>query len=119
MPGPVANAIAPRVEVSDYAAVVRDPEAGYGDPIATSVGFAQSAAGSGAVLLESRDVSSVVIRSGRIASVRIRGRSTITTDRVVLAAGNWTPELARALRVPLRVRFVRGDIVILDRKSVV
>ncbi|TLZ75819.1 MAG: FAD-binding oxidoreductase [Methanobacteriota archaeon] len=110
-----AKGIEPQLEVSDYAAVVHDPEAGYADPIATSVGFAQSAAGSGAVLLENRDVSSVVIRSGRIASVRIRGRSTITTDRVVLAAGNWTPELARALRVPLRVRFVRGDIVILRR----
>jgi sarcosine oxidase, subunit beta len=110
-----AKGIEPQLEVSDYTAVVHDPDAGYADPIATAVGFARSAAASGAVILENRDVSSLVVRSGRIAGVRIRGRSTITTERVVLSVGNWTPELARFLRVRLPVRFVRGDVAVLRR----
>jgi len=110
-----AKGIEPQLDVSDYAAVVHDPEAGYADPIATAVGFARAAEARGAVVLEDRDVSSVITRSGRIAGVQVRGRSTIATERVILAAGNWTRELARALRVPLPLRFVRGDIVILRR----
>src|SRR5947209_18966285 len=112
-----AKGVEPQLNVSDYAAVVHDPEAGYADPITTAVGFARAAEARGAVVLEDRDVLSVITRSGRIAGVQVRGRSTIATERVILAAGNWTPELARPLPVQLPVRFVRGDIVILRRPS--
>lgn len=110
-----AKGIEPQLDVSDYAAMVHDPDAGYADPIATAVGFARSAEATGAMVLENRGVLSVVTRSGRIAGVHMRDRATIATDRVILAAGNWTPELARSLGVRLPMRFVRGDIVILRR----
>src|SRR3989454_6950701 len=110
-----AKGVEPQLNVSDYAAVVHDPEAGYADPIVTAGGFARAAQAPGAVVVRGRDVSSMVTRSGRIAGVQVRGRSTIATERVIVAAGNWTRELARALRVPLPLRFVRGGIVILRR----
>src|SRR3989475_12974459 len=110
-----AKGIEPQLDVSDYAAVVHDPEAGYADPIATAVGFARAAEARGAGVLEDRDVSSVITRSGRIPGGQGHGRSTIATERGILAAGNWAAGLSRALRVPLPLRFVRGDIVILRR----
>lgn len=110
-----AKGIEPQLEVSDYVSVVHDPDAGYADPIAAAAGFARSAVASGAVLCENRVVSSVVTRSNRIAGVRVRGPATIASDRVILAAGNWTPELARPLRVRLPIRFVRGEVTVLRR----
>src|SRR3989441_4870423 len=46
-----ATGVEPQLNVSDYAAVVHDPEAGYADPIATAVGFAREAECRGAVVL--------------------------------------------------------------------
>src|SRR2546426_5555386 len=110
-----AKGVEPQLNVSDYASVVHDPEAGYADPIATAVGFARAAEARGAVVLEDRDVSSITTRSGSVVGVKIRGAGLLSSQRVILAAGNWTRDLARALRVPLPLRFVRGDIVILRR----
>src|SRR5438128_12329021 len=43
-----AKTMEPQLEVSDYAAVVHDPDAGYADPIATTHGFAKAADAEGA-----------------------------------------------------------------------
>jgi len=105
----------PQLDVSDYEAMVHDPDAGYADPIATAVGFAEGARRSGATVLEGRGVREIVIREGRAAGVRLRGGGVITSERVVLAAGNWTPAIARPAGVRLPVRFVRGEVAILRR----
>ncbi len=110
-----AKGIEPQLEVSDYAAVVHDPDAGYADPIATASGFAKSAAADGAVILEDHLASSVVTRSRRTIGVKVRGSGTIASDRVVLAAGNWTQALARPTGVRLPVSFVRGNVAVLRR----
>src|SRR5256885_17089969 len=49
-----AKAMEPQLEVSDYAAVVHDPDAGYADPIATANGFASAAAAAGAKVFNDR-----------------------------------------------------------------
>jgi len=110
-----AKALEPQLEVSDYAAVVHDPDAGYADPIATASAFANSAMAQGAVVLEDCLVTSVIARSGRVVGVKVRGSGTISSERVVLAAGNWTPDLARPLGVRLPLRYVRGNVVVLRR----
>src|SRR2546422_10393533 len=103
-----APELEPRLAVSDYAALVHDPNAGYADPIATAVGFAEGARRSGATVLEGRGVREIVIREGRAAGVRLRGGGVITSERVVLAAGNWTPAIAPPPGVRLPLRFLRG-----------
>src|SRR5467141_2673201 len=108
-----ASELEPSLTVSDYAALVHDPNAGDADPIATAVGFAEGARRSGATVLEGRGVREIVIREGRAAGVRLRGGGVITSERVVLAAGNWTPAIARRAGVRLPVRFVRGEVAIL------
>jgi sarcosine oxidase subunit beta len=110
------HTVEPHLQASDYVAVVHDPDAGYADPIATATGFAAAAEREGATIREDLAMHSVVVRKGRVAGVRIRG-GTIASERVLLAAGNWTPSLAAEMGVRLPVRFVRGQVGVLRRPT--
>lgn len=110
-----AKSIEPSLEVSDYAALVYDSDAGYADPIATAAGLARASERRGTTVLEDQTVRSVVTRKKKVHGVRLRGSGIIDSERVILAAGAWTPELARAVGVRLPIRFVRGNVAILRR----
>ena len=110
-----AVALEPNLDAADYEAVVHDPNAGYADPIATAGGFASGARISGAAVLEGAAVRGIAVRKGRVTGVRVRGGRTIETERVIVAAGNWTPDLLRPLRVAVPIRFVRGNVILLRR----
>jgi len=110
-----AKAMEPQLEVSDYAALVHDPDAGYADPIATANGFAAAAAVEGAKVFEDRAVTSIATRSGRVVGVKIRGEGLLSCGRVVVAAGNWTRDLVAAVGPRLPIRYVRGEVAILRR----
>src|SRR3989442_7074868 len=105
----------PQLDVSAYAAVVHDPDAGYAAPIATAVGFAESARRSGAAVIEGRGVREIVTRKGRVAGIRIRRGGLIESERVIVAAGNWTSAIVRKAGVRMPIRFVRGEVAILRR----
>src|SRR2546425_3274010 len=110
-----AKTMEPQLEVSDYAAVVHDPDAGYADPIATANGFASAAAVAGAKVFNDRMVTSIATRSGRVTGVKIRGEGLLASERVVVAAGNWTPDLVASVGPRLPIRYVRGEVAILRR----
>src|SRR3989442_1582770 len=61
-----AKTVEPQLEVSDYAAVVHDPDAGYADPIATAHGLAKAAEAGGAKGFGNHEVSSIMTRSGSV-----------------------------------------------------
>ena len=107
--------IEPRLDARDYAAVLHDPDAGYADPIATAVGFAEGARRHRAVVVEGRGVQGIEAVRRRVRGVRLRGGGRIASDRVVLSAGTWTPRIARSAGVRLPIRFVRGEVAILRR----
>ena len=110
-----ARTMEPQLEVSDYAALVHDPDAGYADPIATAHGFADAATMEGAKVLHAHAVSSIATRARQIVGVKIRGAGLLSAERVIIAAGNWTQDLAATVRVRLPVRYVRGEVTILRR----
>lgn len=110
-----AKGLEPQLETSDYAVVVHDPDAGYADPIGTAVGFASAAAAEGAKVFEGRTVNSIEQRTGRVRGVTIRGKGSLSCERVVVAAGNWTPNLIAPHAPRLPIQFVRGDVAILRR----
>lgn len=110
-----ALSMEPQMDVSDYAAVVHDPDAGYADPIATAAGFASASSRAGARVVEGQPIRGVAVRKDRVLGVRLRGGKVIAADRVLLATGNWTPELAAAAGVRLPIRFVKGQVVVLRR----
>src|SRR5467141_4727716 len=72
-----AKAMEPQLEVSDYEALVHDPDAGYADPIATARGFAEAASVQGARVLDHHAVSSIATRSGHVTGVKVRGEGTL------------------------------------------
>ena len=110
-----AKMLEPELEVSDYVAVVHDPDAGYADPIATADGFAKAAEAEGAKVFGNQEVASIATRSGSVVGVKIRGAGLLSTERIILAAGNWTRDLAATVAPRLPVRFVRGEVAILRR----
>src|SRR2546429_162328 len=110
-----AKAMEPQLEVSDYAALVHDPDAGYADPIATAHGFAAAAAVEGAKVFDGRTVASIATRSGRVVGLKVRGAGLLKSGRVVVAAGNWTRDLVATVGPRLPIRYVRGEVAILRR----
>src|SRR6266566_5309579 len=110
-----AKAMEPQLEVSDYAALVHDPDAGYADPIATAHGFAAAAAVEGAKVFNDRTVDSITTRSGRVTGVKIRGEGLLASERVVVAAGNWTRDLVATVGPRLPIRYVRGEVALFRR----
>lgn len=114
-PGPVRD-LEPHLDTSDYTALIHDPDAGYADPIATATGLASAAADEGATILEDHPARSILVRKDRVVGVRTRG-GTVLADRVLLAAGNWTPNLAADVGVRVPVRFVRGQVAVLRRPA--
>src|SRR5205809_3547227 len=103
-----ARTMEPQLEVSDYAALVHDPDAGYADPIATAHGFADAATMEGAKVLHAHAVSSIAPRARHVVGVKRRGAGLLSAERVIIAAGNWTQDLAATVRVRLPVGDVRG-----------
>src|SRR5437879_8208637 len=79
-----AKAMEPQLEVSDYAALVHDPDAGYADPIATAHGFATAAAVEGAKVVDDRTVDSIATRTGKVTGVKVHGAGLLSAERVVL-----------------------------------
>src|SRR3989449_1032759 len=110
-----AKAMEPQLEVSDYAALVHDPDAGYADPIATAHGFAEAAAVEGAKVFDDRTVASIATQSGRVVGLKVRGAGLLKSGRVVVAAGNWTRDLVAAVGPRLPIRYVRGEVALLRR----
>ncbi len=110
-----AKAMEPQLEVSDYTALVHDPDAGYADPIATAHGFAAAATVEGAKVFDDRTVASIATRSGRVVGLKVRGAGLLRSGRVVVAAGNWTRDLVATVGPRLPIRYVRGEVAILRR----
>jgi sarcosine oxidase subunit beta len=110
-----AKAMEPQLEVSDYAALVHDPDSGYADPIATAHGFAAAATVEGAKVFDDCTVASIATRSGRLVGLKVRGAGLLKSGRLVVAAGNWTRDLVATVGPRLPIRYVRGEVAILRR----
>src|SRR2546422_1205042 len=110
-----AKAMEPQLDVSDYAALVHDPDAGYADPIATAHGFAAAAAVEGAKVFDDRTVASIATKSGQVVGLKVRSAGLLKSGRVVVAAGNWTRDLVAVVGPRLPIRYVRGEVALLRR----
>ncbi len=110
-----ASEMEPAMDASDYTTVVHDPDAGYADPVATANGLAGAATRAGATVLEGTTVRGFLVRAGRMVGVRVRGGHTIASEKVLVAAGNWTPSIVADVGVRLPIRFVRGQVAVLRR----
>src|SRR3972149_6420558 len=98
------QSLEPGIDATDLAVGVYDEHAGYADPVATSLGFARAGGDYGAEVREGAEGLEILTAKRRAVGVRTDS-ATILADRVVVAAGDWSPRLLATAggRVPLRV----------------
>ena len=94
----------PGVNTAGIALAAYEPRSGYADAHTTSMSYAESARRLGADIRTGVEVSRLRIESGRIAGVETTSGGRFDADNVVIAAGPWSPGLARlcGLEVPIR-----------------
>ena len=89
------------------------PDDGHLDPLRFTVGVAELAAGAGAQVVTGAEVLSLEPAPGGVRALTTRG--DFTAGQVVLAAGAWSPFLARGLGLRLPIEPAKGYSVDVGR----
>src|SRR4029077_5594758 len=83
---------------------------GYGDPLMALAGFAASAQLDGASFREGVAVESLLRERDRVTGVRT-ATGDVRADRVLLATGCWTAQLAATVAVPVPIWPYRRSVM--------
>ena len=97
-----ARWIVPQLGVDDLAAATFCPLDGYATPEAVAQGYTRAAVAMGARVVQGCDVYEVTVDRGKVTGVSTSGGS-VSSPRVVCAAGIWSMPLASAVGVDLPV----------------
>lgn len=100
----------PRLEVGDLGGAAYEPESGFADGYATASSFASAARRMGVRILEQTPVERIVLESGSVQAVVTSG-DTISTPRVLVAGGPWTPALMEPLGIVVPIESSREQVV--------
>lgn len=104
----------PGMDTTGIALAAYEPRSGYADAHATSMSYAASARRLGASIRTGVEVSRLRIESGRIAGVETTSGGRFEADSVVIAAGPWSPGLARLCGLELPIRAHRVQIGVFE-----
>jgi sarcosine oxidase subunit beta len=104
-----AAEIVPGIRIDDLLAATFCPLDGYATPEAVVQGYASAAARLGATIAQGCAAERILVERGRVAGVETpQGR--LAADRVILAAGVWSRELAATAGVDLPIRAERRHV---------
>jgi glycine/D-amino acid oxidase-like deaminating enzyme len=109
--------VEPRIDPAGLGAVVYEPESGYGDPTAVTLGYADAARRGGAVIEQGAEVVAIHQAGGRVTGVTTAGGEQVDTPVVVNAAGLWSPAVARLAGVELPIVIGRHPVFVIERDS--
>ena len=98
---------------SDLLAACYEPEAGYADPIATTMAYARGAREGGAAILEQTPVAALWVERDRVRGVRLADGTAVEAETVIVAAGIWGVRLLGAAGIDLPVRPTRHPCILL------
>jgi len=119
----------PQFVLDDIGIGAYEVEAGYADPAGTTAGMMAGAVAAGAALRSHAAVRGLRLRPGSGAVVLLAGGESLAAERLLIAAGPWTTQLARQIGVvlpltverhvvattrlgdPARISFGHGDLV--------
>ncbi len=107
--------VEPRVDPAGLGAVLYEPESGYGDPTAVTLGYADAARRRGAVIEQSAEVVAIHQAGGRVTGVTTAGGERVDAPVVVNAAGLWSPGVARLAGVELPIVIGRHPVFVVER----
>lgn len=107
--------IEPRIDPTGLGAVLYEPESGYGDPTAVTLGYAAAARENGVVIEQGAAVTEIRTDGQRIAGVVTATGERIDSPVVVNAAGLWADAVAALAGVTLPIIVGRHPVFIIKR----
>jgi sarcosine oxidase, subunit beta len=105
--------IDPALRTDGVALAAYEPRGGYADPVATTVGFLQTAEALGA-RFEQRSVTALLQHGDKVRGVQT-DVGPVESDFVVLAAGAWSVPLAERVGLDLPIRPARVYVALFER----
>jgi len=105
----------PRIDASTVQAVLYEPESGYADPTAVTLGYAEAARQRGVTIEQGVEVTEIIAAGGRLTGVRTASGDTVRAPVVVNAAGLWAGPVAAMAGVSLPIIVGRHPVLIVER----
>ena len=115
-PADVAR-IEPRINAAGLGAVLHEPESGYGDPTAVTLGYADAARRRGARIEQGVEVVAIQQAGGRVTGVTTATGERIDAAVVVNCAGLWSRTVGRLAGIDLPIVVGRHPVFIVERDA--
>jgi glycine/D-amino acid oxidase-like deaminating enzyme len=115
-PGDLAR-IERRIDPEHLGAVLYEPDSGYGDPTAVTIGYAEAARRGGVRIEQGVEVVAVRTTGGRVTGVETSAGERIDSPVVVNAAGLWSKAVAELAGVTLPIVVGRHPVFVVERDA--
>ncbi|HEY7648146.1 MAG TPA: FAD-dependent oxidoreductase [Methylomirabilota bacterium] len=107
--------VEPRIDASTVDAVLYEPESGYADPTAVTLGYAGAARQRGVTIEQGAEVTAIITAGVRVTGVRTASGDTVSAPVVVNAAGLWAGPVAAMVDVSVPIVVGRHPVFIVER----
>lgn len=105
----------PRIDRETTGVVVWEPDSGYGDPTAVTLGYADAARRLGVTIEQGAEVIGVARAGDRVGGVSLASGDTLEAPVVVNAAGLWSADVARLAGIGLPIVVGRHPVFVVER----
>jgi sarcosine oxidase subunit beta len=109
--------VEPRIDPAGLGAVLWEPESGYGDPTAVTLGYADAARRAGVTIEQGVEVSAIDRQGNRVIGVTTSAGDRVAAPAVVIASGLWSPAVARMAGVTLPIIVGRHPVFVVERDA--
>ena len=115
-PGDLAR-VEQRIDPEHLGAVLYEPDSGYGDPTAVTLGYAEAARRGGVRMEQGVEVVVVRTTGGRVTGVDTASGERIDAPVIVNAAGLWSRAVARLAGIALPIVIGRHPVFVVERDA--
>ena len=104
----------PGLDLADHVGALHVPEDGNVNPVDLCMAYARGAKAAGVEIREGTGVERLLTQGGRVTGVTLSNGTDLMADRVILATGAWSRELAATAGVPLPLQAVEHMYVVTE-----
>ena len=104
----------PILDLSNHAGALHVPEDANVNPVDLCMAYARAARARGATIRENVNVEKVLVDDGKLTGVQLNDSVEIKADRVVIASGAWSRELAATAGIALPLQAVEHMYVVTE-----
>jgi sarcosine oxidase subunit beta len=108
--------MAPYLITDDFNVAAYEPESGYADPSASTMGLMGAAREQGAVLVQECQVTELMVEGGKVSGVK-SSKGEFSAPVVVNAAGAWAAWVGRLAGLELPVKVWRHDTIFIRQPA--